>query len=70
MENQRQIPPIAVGVQEAYRSLSIGRTAFYAMVRRGEIRIIKLGKRSLVPRSELERVVADGLNAADLAAAK
>lgn len=61
MNTQQQIPPLTVGVESAYRSLGIGRTAFYALVRSGEIRLIKLGKRSLVPCAELERLVAERL---------
>lgn len=63
MNTQQPIIPITVGVESAYRSLGIGRTAFYALVRAGEIRMIKFGKRSLVPCSELERLVTDRLNA-------
>jgi excisionase family DNA binding protein len=63
VNTQQQITPLTVGVESAYRSLGIGRTAFYALVRAGEIRLIKLGKRSLVPCAELERLVADRLNA-------
>ncbi len=70
MEKQSKISPVAVGVEDAYRSLGIGRTAFYGLVKRGQIRLIKLGKRSLVPCTELERVVTDGLRTADQVVAK
>lgn len=62
MNTQQQITPLTVGVESAYRSLGIGRTAFYALVRTGEIRLIKLGSRSLVPCTELERLVTERLN--------
>jgi hypothetical protein len=51
--------PILVPIKEARRLLgSIGTTAFYAAVKRYEIKLVKLGGRSLVPIAEVERVVA------------
>ena len=55
---QQNIGPLAIGVEDAYRALGIGRTAFYAMVARGELTLIKIGKRSLVPYADLQRLVA------------
>lgn len=57
MNAQQNIGPLAVGVEDAYRALGIGRTAFYAMVARGELNLIKIGKRSLVPYADLQRLV-------------
>jgi hypothetical protein len=52
-------PPLLVNVREARRQLGgIGSTAFYAAVKRYSIQLVKLGGRSLVPMSEMERVVA------------
>lgn len=41
-------------VNEACQRLSIGRSTFYELVARGEIRLIKIGARSLVPAEELD----------------
>ncbi len=39
-------------VDDFCRAHGIGRTLFYKEVKRGEIKIIKIGKRTLVPVSE------------------
>ncbi len=39
-------------VDDFCRAHGIGRTLFYDEVKRGEIKIIKIGKRTLVPDSE------------------
>lgn len=46
----------AYRVDEACRALGIGRTSLYALVNAGELRLIKIAGRTLVPRSELERL--------------
>jgi len=38
----------AYSVKETLDLLSIGRTTFYALVGRGDLKLIKLGKKSLV----------------------
>lgn len=63
MNAQQHIGPLAIGVEDAYRALGIGRTAFYAMVSRGELTLIKIGKRSLVPYADLQRLVTVTPNA-------
>jgi excisionase family DNA binding protein len=44
-------------VDEAARILGIGRSAAYEAVRRGEIPSIRLGKRVVVPRMALEKML-------------
>ncbi len=39
-------------VNDFCRAAGIGRTLFYDEVKRGEIKLIKIGKRTLVPDSE------------------
>lgn len=43
-----------LSVAETLRLLGIGRTSFYKLVKNGEIRIIKCGRRSLVRLSDLD----------------
>jgi excisionase family DNA binding protein len=47
-------------VEEAARVLGIGRGPAYQAVRRGDIPSIRIGKRMLVPRAALERMLARG----------
>ncbi|WP_237479260.1 DNA-binding protein [Lichenibacterium dinghuense] len=45
-------------VDEFLVAMGIGRTLFYSEVKKGRIRIVKLGRRTLVPRSERERLLS------------
>ena len=47
---------LAYPVTDACRLLSIGRTSLYEMAKMGEIRLIKIAGRTLVPHSELQRL--------------
>lgn len=48
---------LTLTVEEAARALGIGRNQAYAAVRRGEIPAIRIGKRLLVPRTALRRLL-------------
>lgn len=45
-------------VEEAARLLGIGRNAAYEAVHRGEIPHLRIGRRLLVPRAAMERLLA------------
>jgi excisionase family DNA binding protein len=49
-----------VSVEEAGQILGISRALAYQAVRRGELPTIRLGKRYLVPRVALERLLGGG----------
>ncbi len=49
-------PPYAYRINDACRLLGICRTSAYGMVHRGELKLIRIAGRTLVPRSELERL--------------
>jgi excisionase family DNA binding protein len=53
-----------VTVEEAAKALGIGRAAAYDAVKRGEIPAIRIGRRVVVPRSGLERLLQAGPTAA------
>jgi excisionase family DNA binding protein len=56
-------------VEEAGRVLGIGRASAYDAVKRGELPVIRLGKRIVVPRAALDRLLASaGPTAPDSAA--
>lgn len=48
--------PMAYRIADACHVLGIGRTSVYDLIKSGEIRVIKIAGRTLVPRSELERL--------------
>jgi excisionase family DNA binding protein len=49
---------MAYSVNEACRLLSIGRTSLYELVHAGDLTLIKIAGRTLVPRSEIERLTS------------
>ncbi len=55
MEEER----LTLTVEEAAKLLGIGRQLAYDRVKTGEIPVIKIGRRLLVPRSALEKLLAD-----------
>jgi len=52
-----QMEPLAVSVDEVARRLGIGRTLLYDLVKQGKIRVVKLGNRTIVPVSEIDRLL-------------
>ncbi|MBI2916487.1 MAG: helix-turn-helix domain-containing protein [Chloroflexi bacterium] len=47
-----------MSVEDCARLLGIGRQSAYEAVRRGEVPAIRIGRRLLVPRAALERLLA------------
>lgn len=50
-----QIPPLAWQIDPACNRAGIGRTMMYQLIKAGEIKTIKVGRRTLIPESELQR---------------
>jgi excisionase family DNA binding protein len=50
--------PLLVSVPEAARLLGVGVSFGWAMVHRGDVPCIRLGRRVLVPRAALERLAS------------
>jgi excisionase family DNA binding protein len=50
----------AFRVEEACRLLGISRTSLYALAKSGQVQLIKIAGRTLVPRSEMERLTCVG----------
>ncbi len=48
-----------MSIQECANLLGIGRTSAYEAIRRGDIPSVKIGRRRLVPRVALERLLAE-----------
>jgi excisionase family DNA binding protein len=47
-----------ITVEEAARLLGIGRTSAYLAVRRGDLPVLRIGRRYVVPRVALERMLS------------
>ena len=50
------VTPCFLSVEETCKQLSISNSFFYLLVKRGQLRTVKLGRRTLVPFAELERL--------------
>jgi len=53
-------PPDVLTVAEAARRLRVGRNSAYEAARRGELPVVRIGRRLLVPRLALERLLGLG----------
>ena len=51
---------LVLTVTEAAQLLKIGRSCAYEAVRNGQLPVIRMGRRILVPRAALERLLANG----------
>lgn len=49
--------PLAHTVNEAIKRLSVSRTTMYELIKAGEIRPFKIGRKTLIPEAELRRVI-------------
>ena len=56
---ERNHLPIANTIQDSCSRLGIGRTLLYDLIKQGRLRPIKLGSRTLIPESELQRLISD-----------
>ena len=56
--------PLAHQIPEACNRIGIARTSIYALIKSGEIKSIKIGARTLIPETELQRFIAKRLEAA------
>jgi len=50
---------LTLSVEEAAKLLGIGRNLAYDRVKMGEIPVIKIGRRLLIPRAALEKLLAE-----------
>lgn len=50
--------PILLSIEETMTALSLGRTTVWSLIKGGDLVAVKIGRRVLVPRDELERFVA------------
>lgn len=53
--------PEVLTVQETSRLLRLGRNATYEAIRRGEIPSLRVGRRIVIPRAALERLLSGDL---------
>jgi excisionase family DNA binding protein len=59
--NGTVLVPLAVSPRHAARYLGVGHDAIYQLLNQGRLRSVKLGRRRLIPMSELRRFLATEL---------
>jgi len=52
---------VAFSIARTCDRLSIGPTTFHQLVKQGRLKVFKLGRKTLVPESEIQRLVAEQL---------
>ena len=58
--DEKTSAPLLSTVEEGAAVLGCGRTAIYGAIQRGEVRVVKLGRSTRIPRSEIERIAREG----------
>jgi excisionase family DNA binding protein len=61
IDREKVVADGTVDIAEACRLTGLGRTFLYSLMDRGELAYCKMGKRRLVPRAEINRVLAESL---------
>ena len=56
--------PLAHRIPDACHRIGVGRSTIYELIKSGEIRTIKIGARTLVPDTELQRLIANRMESA------
>jgi excisionase family DNA binding protein len=52
------VPPLVYSVEGAAARLGVGRTTLFALIRRGDLRVIRLGRRTLIREADLVAFLA------------
>ncbi|WP_293054920.1 helix-turn-helix domain-containing protein [Mycobacterium sp.] len=53
-------------IPEALEALRIGKSSFYKLTAKGEIRTLRLGGRTLVPEREIDRLISTALGDSEM----
>jgi len=53
--------PLAHPILQACKRIGVAKTSIFALIKAGQLRSIKIGSRTLIPESELQRFISDRL---------
>ncbi len=59
--DEQMVADGAVGVAEAARFIGLSRMTLHRLMGRGALRYVKVGRRRLLPRAELRRLLAESV---------
>ncbi len=57
MTDTHEPAPLAYRIPAATKASGIPRSSLYALIKSGDLKVIKVGNRTLIARAELERLV-------------
>lgn len=57
MDETRSGAPLAYSIKEASRATSLGRTRLYQLIAAGQLTVIKIGSRTLIPAHSLHKLL-------------
>ncbi|TWJ08768.1 excisionase family DNA-binding protein [Altererythrobacter ishigakiensis] len=57
-QEANQIPKLAYSIREACQATSLGRTNLYEHIAKGNLRVVYVGRRALIPAESLHRLVS------------
>lgn len=46
-------------INDACHAIGLGRTKIYALIQSGRLKVVRIGGRTLIERSEIERLIAE-----------
>jgi excisionase family DNA binding protein len=58
MSSNEDHSPLVVSISEAARRLSLGRTKVYELIASGQLKTLKLGRRTLITMASVQALVA------------
>lgn len=64
LQAEQPIEPLAFSIENAVHASGIGRSTLYNEIKAGELKILKVGNRTLIERDELRRWLATKRQAA------
>ncbi len=59
-----EVKPMVVGVGDAMKMLSIGRTKLYDLINTGELKTVRIGSRTLIKVADIEAFIEKNLEGA------
>lgn len=60
-EREKLVADGTLTIEDACEMSGLGRTLLYSLMEQGKLRYLKVGKRRLIPRRELQRLLAECL---------
>lgn len=63
MRQNEEVEPQALSILDTAKSLSIGKTSVYKLIRKGELPLFKIGARSVIRREDINAFLAGGYKA-------